>query len=66
MTSKSGAGRYALAAFGPRWHPIIHEALRAREDPGRPSEFEGDAGRRGRDNTAFTRMALESGLALGP
>jgi hypothetical protein len=47
MTSKSGAGRYALAAFGPRWHPIIQEALRAREDPDRPSEFDGEADRRG-------------------
>jgi len=66
MTSKSGAGRYALAAFGPRWHPIIQEALRAREDPDRPSGFDGEADRRGRDNTAFIRMALVSGLALGP
>ena len=66
MPSKSGAGRYALAAFGPRWHPIIQEALRAREDPDRPSGFDGEADRRGRDNTAFIRMALVSGLALGP
>jgi hypothetical protein len=30
MTSKSGAGRYALTAFGSQWRPIIAEALRAR------------------------------------
>lgn len=63
MTSKSGAGRYALTAFGPRWHPIIHEALRARERPDAPSAY-GDGPARGRDTTEFTAMALQAGLAL--
>lgn len=63
MTSKSGAGRYALAAFGPRWHPIIHEALRARERPEEPSAY-GDGPARGQDTTDFTAMALQAGLAL--
>src|SRR5712692_5094651 len=31
MTSKSGAGRHALAVFDSQWQAIIHEALRARE-----------------------------------
>jgi len=63
MTSKSGAGRYALTAFGPRWRPIIREALRARERPAEPSAY-GDGGARGRDTTEFTAMALQAGLAL--
>ena len=66
ITSKSGAGRHALAVFAPCWHPIIDEALRAREQPDAPSAFRSDAARRGRDTTAFTRMAIESSLACGP
>jgi hypothetical protein len=66
MTSKSGAGRHALSAFGPQWHPIVHEALRAREQPDAPSAYGDDAARRGRDATAFTAMAIQAGLALRP
>jgi hypothetical protein len=66
MTSKSGAGRHGLAAFGPRWRPILAEALRAREQPGQISEYADDPVARGRDAAAFTTMAVESGLACGP
>jgi hypothetical protein len=66
LTSKSGAGRYALTAFGPRWRPIVREALRARERPDDPSEYADDADSRGRDTTEFTWMAIESGRALRP
>jgi hypothetical protein len=66
LTSKSGAGRYALTAFGTQWHRIIDEALRARERPGDSSSYDGELDARGRDTTAFTVMAIESGLALGP
>lgn len=65
MTSKSGAGRHALAVFDPRWHPIIDEALRAREQPEAPSAFEDRAAERGRETTAFTKMAIEASLASG-
>jgi len=64
MTSKSGAGRYALTVFDPFWHPIIHEALRARERPDAPSPYDSDVARRGQETAAFTAMAVESGLAL--
>jgi hypothetical protein len=64
MTSKSGAGRHALTAFGPRWHPVIHEALRARERPEAPSAYAADPARRARDTTEFTAMTVEAGLAL--
>jgi hypothetical protein len=30
VTSKTGAGAYALDTFDTRWHPVIHEALRIR------------------------------------
>jgi len=66
LTSKCGAGRYALTAFGEQWHRIIREALRARERPGDVSSYDGELDARGRDTTAFTVMAIESGLALGP
>jgi hypothetical protein len=65
MTSKSGAGRHALTAFGPRWHPIMHEALRARQHPAAPSAYDGDPAARGQDTTAFTLMAIDTALALG-
>lgn len=66
LTSKSGAGRHALTVFGPEWHPIVGEALRIRERPGDPSPYVGDLPRRARDTTAFTAMAIEAALALGP
>ncbi|MDH6124082.1 hypothetical protein [Kitasatospora sp. GP82] len=65
LTSKSGGGRHALTVFGPRWHPIVTEALRSRENPGTPSPYDEDPARRGRDTTAFTTMAIEAALALG-
>jgi hypothetical protein len=64
MTSKSGAGRHALTAFGTQWHPIVCEALRAREQPDAPSAYDSDAAARARDTTAFTTMAIDAGLAL--
>ncbi len=66
MTSKSGAGRYALTAFGPDWHPIVNEALRARERPDEASAYDADPAARGRETIAFTTMVIEAGLALGP
>ncbi|MFD8967696.1 hypothetical protein ACFV0C_22320 [Streptomyces sp. NPDC059568] len=66
LTSKSGGGRHAQTAFEPTWHPIITEALRAREAPGTASPYDADPTRRSRDTAAFTMMAVEAGLALGP
>lgn len=66
MTSKSGAGRHALATFGERWHPIIREALRLRERPDQPSAYAADPAARGRDTTTFTTMAMHSALTLHP
>jgi hypothetical protein len=66
MTSKCGAGRHALAAFGPRWHRIVREALRAREQPAAESAYADDDAARAADTTAFTVMAIDAGLRLGP
>jgi hypothetical protein len=65
MTSKSGAGRHALTVFGPQWHPIVRDALRAREQPGAPSAYGSDSAARARATTEFTVMAIDAGLALG-
>jgi hypothetical protein len=65
MTSKSGAGRHALGAFGPQWHRIVREALRAREDPATASSYGNDEAARARDTTGFTVMAIGAGLRLG-
>jgi len=67
LTSKDGAGHYALEVFGKqRWRPVVAEALthRARGEPsgrwaGREDEL-ADA------VLAFCRLALDSGLALDP
>ncbi len=66
LTSKSGAGRYALATFGSQWQPIVAEALRARERPHAASSYNRDPTARGRDTTAFTQMVIQAGLALRP
>jgi len=60
------AGRHALTAFGRSWHPIVNEALRARERPADPSAYAADPAARRRDTMAFTRMAIQASLALGP
>jgi len=65
LTSKCGAGHHALAAFDPQWHPLIIEALGIREGASAVSGYAGDPARRGRDTTAFTRMVVNAGLALG-
>jgi hypothetical protein len=33
ITSKSGAGRYGIAAFDEQWHPLISHALSVRGTP---------------------------------
>jgi hypothetical protein len=67
LTSKDGAGHYALEVFGKRrWRPVVAEALtyRARGEPsgvwaGREDDLADEV-------LKFCRMALEAGLALDP
>ncbi|BCJ30488.1 aminoglycoside adenylyltransferase domain-containing protein [Actinocatenispora sera] len=64
LTSKSGAGRYARTALGPRWHRIVDECLALRTG--------GAEGRRGyrnplarrRETLAYLDAAIDSALAL--
>ena len=39
ITSKTGAGDYAMATFARRWHPIVNEALRIRRDSRTPGDY---------------------------
>ncbi|MER7463647.1 aminoglycoside adenylyltransferase domain-containing protein [Streptomyces sp. NPDC097981] len=67
LTSKGGAGRHALTAFGTEWHPIVNEALRIRNGAGIPSPgYDSDPAARVRDTIAFVEPAIEAGLRLGP
>jgi hypothetical protein len=67
LTSKDGAGHYALEVFGRRrWRPVVAEALthRTRGEPsgvwdGRQSQLVDEV-------LAFCELALEAGLALDP
>ncbi len=58
ITSREGVGLYALAAFTPRWHHIIHECLRIRRGAHGRS-LHGNALTRRRDALAFMAMAID-------
>lgn len=65
LTSKTGAGRYAIAAFGPRWRALVTEALAIRVT-GQPSgAYDGAEDRRGTDTVAFVEMVVREGLTIG-
>jgi len=57
MTSKDGAGRFALATYDERWHPLVRTALGYRAtgvDPDPPAE----PAARGNAVVAFVEAAL--------
>ncbi|WP_164519625.1 aminoglycoside adenylyltransferase domain-containing protein [Nocardioides ferulae] len=58
MTTKSGAGRWALSHYDGRWHRVIREALRLRE--GGQAEYDDPASRL-RDTAAFTAYVVAAG-----
>jgi predicted nucleotidyltransferase len=64
LTSKTGAGRYALEAFDDRWRPIVTEALVYRELEESTGEYDGEPARRARETVEFAEMAVASGLAI--
>jgi Domain of unknown function (DUF4111) len=64
ITSKSGAGRYALDTFGLRSQRILSEAVRLRADPMAPSGYP-DLSRRRVDVVAFMELALDAALDAG-
>lgn len=64
LTSKSGAGRYAVDTFGRRWRPLVSDALAVRATGEDAGGYRGDRRRRGEDTIEFTEMVVGSGLAL--
>ncbi len=57
ITSKEGAGRYALQAFPPAWHRIVNEALRVRRREATRSLYRTPLSRR-QDLLAFGDMVI--------
>lgn len=64
LTSKTGAGRYAVATFGERWRPLVTEALAVRVTGGTSGAYDDDPDRRAQDTVAFTDMVVRTGLEL--
>jgi hypothetical protein len=65
ITSKTGAGRYALGRFPARWHGVIEEALRCRPEPvSAPAPGRAPQERR-RQAVAFMEAAAEDCRRLG-
>jgi hypothetical protein len=58
QTTKSGAGRWGLGFYEPRFHRVLHEALRLRE--GGLPEYT-DPTKRGIDVAAFTAYVVDQG-----
>lgn len=64
LTSKTGAGRYAMTRFGGRWRPIVTEALAVRVTGGTSGVYEGTEEQRAEDAIAFTDMVVRDGLTF--
>ncbi|GLU50368.1 nucleotidyltransferase domain-containing protein [Nocardiopsis ansamitocini] len=65
ITSKSGAGFYALHAFPDRWERIVNECLRVRRNSALPSLYENALARR-RAALDYIEMVLDDALATSP
>ncbi len=66
ITSKSGAGRYALDVFPSCWHGVVHEAMRCRPRPlGPPGSLEAAMDRRD-EVIAFMEFAIDAARSVPP
>jgi hypothetical protein len=65
ITSKTGAGRYALGQFPARWHAVIEEALHCRPEPVSAPAAGGAPEQRRRQAVAFMETAAEDCRRLG-
>ncbi|GAB3208571.1 aminoglycoside adenylyltransferase domain-containing protein [Marinactinospora thermotolerans] len=65
ITSKSGAGRYALHAFPERWDRIVNECLRIRRGSRLPSLYQSALARR-RAALDYIEMVLDDALSPQP
>lgn len=63
ITSKSGAGQYALQAFDSRWNRIVSEALCIRSNPANPSGYD-DLTERFRAAVDYMTMVINDALNL--
>lgn len=63
ITSKHGAGLYALETFSSAWHPIIEEALRIRERRDQPSRY-GNPIERAHQVRDYIAMVINDALTL--
>jgi hypothetical protein len=63
VTSKSGAGEYALATFGEEWAPIVTEALRLRRGGEQSEEYRRRPLARRREALAFMAHVLDDANA---
>ncbi len=61
LTTKSGAGRWALTHYPERFHRVVREALAVRE--GGPGTYAGDHAARGRETAAFVAYVVQVGAA---
>lgn len=64
LTSKDGAGRHAVEAFGDRWRPLVAEALAYRATGERAGALPDD--RLADELIEFTDLAVRRGLAISP
>jgi hypothetical protein len=65
ITSKYGAGLYAMRRFPLRWHRIVVEALRIRRGDRGRSGYATPLGRR-REMLAYVALVIDDALALPP
>jgi hypothetical protein len=65
ITSKTGAGRYALGAFPVCWHRIVAECLRLRSGAAGHNLYRTPLARR-REALAFMAMALDDARRFTP
>ena len=61
MTTKSGAGRWALGCYPERFHRVLREALRIRE--GGRDEYSGEAAVRARHTAELTAYVVAAGTS---
>jgi hypothetical protein len=59
IASKTQAGRYALEVFGSRWHQVILEAIRIRQNPTASSSY-GDLSQRGVEVAEFMELVIHT------
>lgn len=64
LTSKDGAGRYAVQTFGERWRPVVTEALAFRSAGQSTGAYAGEPGRLAADVLELSQLVLEAALAF--